>query len=36
MIIIHAAFQVKTNQELEFLKEIQPLIEASRAEKSFL
>ncbi len=33
MIIIHAGFQVKTDVEQEFLKEIKPLIEASRAEQ---
>jgi quinol monooxygenase YgiN len=33
MIIIHAGFQVKTDLEQEFLKEIKPLIEASRAEQ---
>lgn len=33
MIIIHAGFQVKTDQENDFLKEIKPLIEASRAEE---
>lgn len=32
MIIIHAGFLVKEDQENEFLKEIKPLIEASRAE----
>lgn len=32
MIIIHAGFQVKTELEQEFLTEIKPLIEASRAE----
>lgn len=33
MIIIHAGFQVKADVEQEFLKEIKPLIEASRAEQ---
>ena len=33
MIIIHAGFQVKTELEQEFLNEIKPLIEASRAEQ---
>jgi quinol monooxygenase YgiN len=36
MLIIHAAFQVKADQETEFLKEIQPLIKASRAEEGNL
>ncbi|RSD28445.1 putative quinol monooxygenase [Mesobacillus subterraneus] len=33
MIIIHAGFKVKPESEQEFLKEIKPLIEASRAEE---
>lgn len=33
MIIIHAGFQVQTEKETEFLAEIRPLIEASRAEE---
>jgi quinol monooxygenase YgiN len=33
MIIIHAGFQVKADQENEFLKEIKSLVEASRAEE---
>ncbi|MEH7883889.1 putative quinol monooxygenase [Bacillus sp. JJ1609] len=33
MIIIHAGFQVKADQEKEFLKEVQSLVEASRAEE---
>lgn len=33
MIIIHAGFQVKADLEQEFLTEIKPLIEASRAEQ---
>lgn len=33
MIIIHAGFLVKADKENEFLKEIQPVIEASRAEE---
>jgi quinol monooxygenase YgiN len=33
MIIIHAGFQVKPDVEQKFLKEIKPLIEASRAEQ---
>jgi len=33
MIIIHAGFQVKADQENEFLKEVQSLVEASRAEE---
>jgi quinol monooxygenase YgiN len=32
MIIIHAGFQVKADQENDFLNEIKSLIEASRAE----
>ncbi|MBN8203637.1 MULTISPECIES: putative quinol monooxygenase [Bacillaceae] len=33
MIIIHAGFQVQTDKENDFLAEIRPLIEASRAEE---
>ncbi|EWG08691.1 putative quinol monooxygenase [Cytobacillus firmus] len=33
MIIIHAGFQVQTDKEDDFLAEIRPLIEASRAEE---
>jgi quinol monooxygenase YgiN len=33
MIIIHAGFQVQTDKEEDFLAEIRPLIEASRAEE---
>lgn len=36
MIIIHAAFQVKAEQETDLLKDIQPLIEASRSEEGNL
>ncbi|WP_264740469.1 putative quinol monooxygenase [Cytobacillus firmus] len=33
MIIIHAGFQIQTDKEKDFLTEIRPLIEASRAEE---
>lgn len=33
MIIIHAGFQIQIDKENDFLTEIRPLIEASRAEK---
>ncbi|KON85496.1 monooxygenase [Sporosarcina globispora] len=33
MFIIHAGFQVKTDKENDFLTEIRPLIQASRAEE---
>ncbi|MBT2689654.1 antibiotic biosynthesis monooxygenase [Bacillus sp. ISL-47] len=33
MIIIHADFQIQPEQENDFLAEIRPLIEASRAEE---
>lgn len=33
MIIIHAGFQIQIDKENEFLTEIRPLIEASRAEE---
>ena len=33
MIIIHAGFQVQTDKENDFLAEIRPLIDASRAEE---
>lgn len=36
MLIIHATFQVKAEQESEFLNEIQHLITASRAEEGNL
>ncbi|MBX9974628.1 putative quinol monooxygenase [Cytobacillus firmus] len=33
MIIIHAGFQIQIDKENDFLTEIRPLIEASRAEE---
>ncbi|WP_436374648.1 putative quinol monooxygenase [Cytobacillus sp. BC1816] len=33
MIIIHAGFQIQTDKETNFLDEIRPLINASRAEE---